>query len=225
MQIASSPLQPDCGARPRRRSNSRTGGDRPSAARFCGSARGETSAAKHLPGPTKESKMGAPSSEFCNPHASSTCTAVAVTLVSLLAATMGAATAHELLIYPPVIPAGDPASRQLEQAKPRTIPIHRSAAHSKRRRRDSIPPPCRGSSRSTRKPISLSSFGKACRISCVLPHFGVPGRWIPRSGTSGGCRRTAGISATLTVSRALANSAPRSMSKERWRKFSVRLRA
>jgi len=66
--------------------------------------------------------MGAPSSEFCNPHASSTCTAVAVTLVSLLAATMGAATAHELLIYPPVIPAGDPASRQLEQAKPADRP-------------------------------------------------------------------------------------------------------
>ena len=40
-----------------------------------------------------------------------------------------------------------------------------------------------------------------------------------------GCRRTPGISTTPTASRALANSAPRSMSKGRWRRFLVRLRA
>jgi hypothetical protein len=43
---------------------------------------------------------------------------VAVTVLSLLAATASAATAHELLIDQPVILAGDPASQQLEQAKP-----------------------------------------------------------------------------------------------------------
>src|SRR2546422_1088806 len=51
-------------------------------------------------------------------HAPSTCTAVAVTLLSLLAATAGAATAHELFIDQPVIPASDPSSQQFEQGKP-----------------------------------------------------------------------------------------------------------
>jgi hypothetical protein len=51
-------------------------------------------------------------------HGSSTCTAVAVTLLSLLAATLGAATADELFIYPPVILASDPASHQIERGKP-----------------------------------------------------------------------------------------------------------
>jgi uncharacterized protein DUF3306 len=48
-------------------------------------------------------------------HAPSTCTAV---LLSLLAATLGAATADELFIYPPVILASDPASHQIERGKP-----------------------------------------------------------------------------------------------------------
>src|SRR3981081_189526 len=55
-------------------------------------------------------------------HGPSTCTAVAVTLLSLLAATVGAATAHELFIYQPVILASDPASQQLEQGKPADHP-------------------------------------------------------------------------------------------------------
>jgi len=55
-------------------------------------------------------------------HGPSTCTAVAVTLLSLLAATAGAATAHELFIYQPAILASDPASQQLEQAKPADHP-------------------------------------------------------------------------------------------------------
>ncbi len=55
-------------------------------------------------------------------HGPSTCTAVAVTLLSLLAATVGATTAHELFIYQPAILASDPASQQLEQAKPADHP-------------------------------------------------------------------------------------------------------
>ena len=55
-------------------------------------------------------------------HAPSTCTAVAVTLLSLLAATVGATTAHELFIYQPAILASDPASQQLEQGKPADHP-------------------------------------------------------------------------------------------------------
>jgi hypothetical protein len=42
--------------------------------------------------------------------------------LSLLAATVGAATAHELFIYQPVILASDPASQQLEQGKPADHP-------------------------------------------------------------------------------------------------------
>jgi len=55
-------------------------------------------------------------------HGPSTCTAVAVTLLSLFAATAGAATAHELFIYQPVILASDPASQPLEQEKPADHP-------------------------------------------------------------------------------------------------------
>jgi hypothetical protein len=50
-------------------------------------------------------------------HAPSSCTVVAVTLLSLLAAAAGAATADELFIYQPVVQASDPASLQLEQGK------------------------------------------------------------------------------------------------------------
>jgi len=42
--------------------------------------------------------------------------------LSLLAATAGAATAHELFIYQPAILASDPASQQLEQGKPADHP-------------------------------------------------------------------------------------------------------
>ena len=56
--------------------------------------------------------MATPSPEFCNPIA------VAVTLFSLLAATVGAATARELLIYQPVILAGDFASQQFGRGEP-----------------------------------------------------------------------------------------------------------
>jgi hypothetical protein len=45
------------------------------------------------------------------------CTAVAVTLLSLLAASVGSATAHELSIDRPIILASDPASQQLGQRK------------------------------------------------------------------------------------------------------------
>ena len=55
-------------------------------------------------------------------HVPSICTAVAVTLLSLLAATVGAATAHELFIHQPAILASDPASQQLEQGKPADHP-------------------------------------------------------------------------------------------------------
>jgi hypothetical protein len=51
-------------------------------------------------------------------HGPSTCTAVTVTLLSLLAASVAPATAQELAIYQPNILASDPASRQLEQGKP-----------------------------------------------------------------------------------------------------------
>jgi hypothetical protein len=51
-------------------------------------------------------------------NAPSACIAAAVTLVSLLAATACAATAHELFTYQPVTLAGDPSSQQLEQGKP-----------------------------------------------------------------------------------------------------------
>jgi hypothetical protein len=50
-------------------------------------------------------------------HGPSTCTAVAVTLLSLLAASVGSATAHELSIDRPIILASDPASQQLGQRK------------------------------------------------------------------------------------------------------------
>jgi len=50
------------------------------------------------------------------------CTAVAVTLLSLLAATIGAATAHELFIYQPAILASDPASQQPGEGKPADHP-------------------------------------------------------------------------------------------------------
>lgn len=50
--------------------------------------------------------------------APSTCTAVAVTLLSLLAASAAPATARELVICQSHILASDPASRQLEQGKP-----------------------------------------------------------------------------------------------------------
>ena len=116
--------------------------------------------ARHLPGPTKESKMGAPSSELCNPLAEFSvenrlelpageviacspavsvagrakfasraplpCTAVAVTLLSLLAASAGAATAQELSqklsIDQPVIAASDPVSQQPAEGKPADHP-------------------------------------------------------------------------------------------------------
>ena len=55
-------------------------------------------------------------------HAASTCTAVALTLLSLLAITIGAATAHVLFTYQPVILASDPAPQQLEQGKPTDHP-------------------------------------------------------------------------------------------------------
>jgi len=42
--------------------------------------------------------------------------------LSLLAATVGAATAHELFIHQPAILASDPASQQLEQGKPADHP-------------------------------------------------------------------------------------------------------
>ena len=51
-------------------------------------------------------------------RAPSTCISVAVILLSLLAAPAGAATAQELLIHKPAIPASDPASPQLAQTKP-----------------------------------------------------------------------------------------------------------
>ena len=55
-------------------------------------------------------------------HASSTCAAVAVTLLSLLAAPAGTATARELFIDRPVIPTSDADSQQLEQQKPANHP-------------------------------------------------------------------------------------------------------
>src|SRR6266404_4656169 len=90
-------------------SSSRTGGGqvRPDSA----AAR----AARRPPGLTKESKMGAPSSKLCNRLAASS---VAITLLSVLAATAGAATAQELFVDPPVPLAGDPVSQQPGQAKP-----------------------------------------------------------------------------------------------------------
>jgi hypothetical protein len=51
-------------------------------------------------------------------RAASTCIAVAVTFLSLLAGTAGAATAQELFIHKLAILAGDLASWQLDQAKP-----------------------------------------------------------------------------------------------------------
>jgi Protein of unknown function (DUF3306) len=51
-------------------------------------------------------------------HGPSTCTAVAVTLLSLLAASVAPATAHELSIYQPIILASDPASQQIGRGKP-----------------------------------------------------------------------------------------------------------
>jgi hypothetical protein len=55
-------------------------------------------------------------------HAPSTCTAVAVTLLSLLAASVAPATARELSIHQPIILASDPASQQLERGKPADHP-------------------------------------------------------------------------------------------------------
>jgi hypothetical protein len=55
-------------------------------------------------------------------HAPSICTAVAVTLLSLLAASVAPATARELSIHQPIILASDPASQQLEQGKPADHP-------------------------------------------------------------------------------------------------------
>jgi hypothetical protein len=52
----------------------------------------------------------------------STCIAVAVTLLSLLAATAGTATAQESFVHRPVIPASDPAPQQLAQGKPANHP-------------------------------------------------------------------------------------------------------
>ena len=51
-------------------------------------------------------------------HGPSTCTAVAVILLSLLAASVAPATAYDLSIYQPVILASDPASQQLGRGKP-----------------------------------------------------------------------------------------------------------
>ena len=63
--------------------------------------------------------MGTPSPELNRLAGSSVAGApIAVTLLSLLAATAGAATAHELFIDQPVIPASDPSSQQFEQGKP-----------------------------------------------------------------------------------------------------------
>ncbi len=55
-------------------------------------------------------------------HAPSTCTAVAVTLLSLLAASVAPATARELSIHQLIILASDPASQQVEQGKPADHP-------------------------------------------------------------------------------------------------------
>ena len=51
-------------------------------------------------------------------RAPSTCAAAAVTLLSLLAATVNTAATNELFISQPAIPASDPASQQPEQGKP-----------------------------------------------------------------------------------------------------------
>jgi hypothetical protein len=80
--------------------------------------------------------------------------------------------------------------RALITAAPTALLLFGSGAHGQEVR---DLPPCRPSSRSTRKPISLCSFRTACRMSCGVRRFGAPGRWIPRSATSKGCRRTTGI--------------------------------
>ena len=51
-------------------------------------------------------------------HGPSTCTAVAATLLSLLAASVVPAIAQDLSIYQPIIPASDPASLQLGRGNP-----------------------------------------------------------------------------------------------------------
>jgi hypothetical protein len=51
-------------------------------------------------------------------HGPATCTAVAVILLSLLAASVAPATVYDLSIYQPVILASDPASQQLGRGKP-----------------------------------------------------------------------------------------------------------
>jgi hypothetical protein len=165
--------------------------------------------------------MGAPSSKLCNRLAASP---VAVTLLSVVAAIAGSTTAQESFSQGVTL-ARDPASQPIEQGKLADHPIRVSAVPAKRLRQDSMLPRCHGSSPSTRKPTSPSSSAAACRRSCGLRRCGAPGQRIPRSGISRGWRRTTGISTTRTASLALANSAPRSMSKEWWRNFAVRLRA
>jgi hypothetical protein len=58
--------------------------------------------------------MGAPSSKLCNRLATSS---VAVTLLSVLVAAAGAATAQEVFVHPLVPLASDPAPQHPEQAK------------------------------------------------------------------------------------------------------------
>src|SRR5439155_13932324 len=90
-------------------------GRRTSAASFCCGAR----VPDNLAGPTKESKMGTPSPELNRLAGSSVAGApIAVTLLSLLAATAGAATARELFISQPEISVTDPASQQPDRGKP-----------------------------------------------------------------------------------------------------------
>jgi Protein of unknown function (DUF3306) len=167
--------------------------------------------------------MGAPLPKLCNPSAGyslenrlelpaveviacslvvrdagrakfASCTAVAVTLLSLLAATAGAATAQQLHPSPPQRGAPEVTASGFAAA---TLP-------------------------------SIESIDAQTDITVFL-QSGVPDALrlaaLRRSGTSRGCRRTTGISTTPTASRVLENSAPRSVSKEWWRKFLVRLRA
>jgi hypothetical protein len=210
-------------------------------------------------GPTKESKMGAPSPNLCNPlagfsaekrlelpaveimarslvvkgvgrtkfasHGPSTCTAVFVTLLSLLAAA-GAATAQELSVHQPVIPASDPVPQQLEQGR-------KPANHFSQPERGAPEVIASGFDPATLPPIE--SIDAQTDITAFLQND------VPEKLRLAALRRAWTVDPAIRDLMGLLENdwnfndpnstpgfgelAPRSMSKEGWRKFLVRLRA
>jgi hypothetical protein len=120
--------------------------------------------------------MGAPSRELCGP---SPCTAVALTLLSVLTASVAPASALELATASESGPAILPPIEAIDAHTDVTVFLRSGVPDELRR----------------------AALRRAWTVDPAIRDFR-------------GCRRTPGISTTPTASRALAISAPRSISRE-----------